>query len=466
MVSVLGVAVDAAEAEVLVRARLAGRPPEHGDPGPVRTPDQGEQRCDHGDDDAGQHAQEGHGGEAHDRELRVALVDPPQLPEPAHVDEADDGGDDDRGERRLRQAVEQRGQEQHRGDEQRRHDQPREARADACAGTDGAAREARVDGKALQQAGPDVRRAERDELLVRVDLVASLRCERARGADRLCQRDERQRQRAAAESADLAEADVRDGGSRKPGRHVRDHRDTVGREVEGTAERDRDGRDDERPGNPRCHPAKHEERNQRPDARRAGCASRSRPASRSARQSVSGTLPLSTGSPSSFGSCPTMITTPIPLMKPSTHRAGEELGHEPEAQGPRDDEHDSREDGERGEERRVLLLRELRDDGDEHRGRRDRDRRARADVQFAAGAEDGVHHACGESREEPRLGRRAGERSVGDGLRHEHRPDGEAGEQVAGEERPLVPGEPPGDRDVAREGSGIEWDCTLVSAEI
>jgi hypothetical protein len=40
------------------------------------------------------------------------------------------------------------------------------------------------------------------------------------------------------------------------------------------------------------------------------------------RQMVSGTLPLSTGSPRSVGSCETTITTPIPLMKPtSTGRA-------------------------------------------------------------------------------------------------------------------------------------------------
>ena len=40
------------------------------------------------------------------------------------------------------------------------------------------------------------------------------------------------------------------------------------------------------------------------------------------RQKVSGTLPLSTCNPRSFGSWPTMITTPMPLMNPiSTGRA-------------------------------------------------------------------------------------------------------------------------------------------------
>ena len=86
---VLRVTVDAAELVVLVGARLAGRAAEHGDPGPVRAPDQREQRRDDGDHDPGQDAEERDGGEPDDRELGVALVDPPQPPEPADVDEPD-----------------------------------------------------------------------------------------------------------------------------------------------------------------------------------------------------------------------------------------------------------------------------------------------------------------------------------------------------------------------------------------
>ena len=119
-----------------------------------------------------------------------------------------DRGDDDRGERRLRQPVEERRQEEHRRDEQERDEQPGEPRADARAGADRAAREARVDRESLQEAGADVGGAERDELLVGVDLVAALRGERAGGADRLRQRDERESERSARERADLAEADA------------------------------------------------------------------------------------------------------------------------------------------------------------------------------------------------------------------------------------------------------------------
>ncbi len=80
---------------------------------------------------------------------------------------------------------------------QERDEQAGEPRANARAGADGAAREARVDREALQQAGAEVGGAERDELLVGIDLVAALRGERPRRADRLRQRDERQRDRSA-----------------------------------------------------------------------------------------------------------------------------------------------------------------------------------------------------------------------------------------------------------------------------
>ena len=86
------------------------------------------------------------------------------------------------------------------------------------------------------------------------------------------------------------------------------------------------------------------------------------------RQIVSGTLPLSTESPRRFGIWPTMITTPMPLMKPRMHRPGEELRHEPEPERPASEEDDAGQHRERCEKRRVLLARE---------GRRDRRRAQR-----------------------------------------------------------------------------------------
>ena len=71
------------------------------------------------------------------------------------------------------------------------------------------AREARVRGEALEEAGEHVAAAERDQLLVRVDLVAVAPRYRPGGADRLGVRDERQRQAAAEDDRQVAEADVR-----------------------------------------------------------------------------------------------------------------------------------------------------------------------------------------------------------------------------------------------------------------
>ena len=140
-----------------------------------------------------------------------------------------------------------------------------------------------------------------------------------------------------------------------------------------------------------------------------------------------------------------------PADESDQHRAGEELRDEAEPERAGDHEHDPGQEGERGEQRRVLLGRERRCDGGERRCRSDRDGRARADVELTARAEDGVEHARRERRREPRLGGRAGEGRVRDGLRHEHRPDGEAGEQVCSQERALIARQPLRDRDVARD---------------
>ena len=112
---------------VLVRARLTRRATEHGDPRSVDPAHEREQRREHGRDDAGQDAEHADGSEADDRELGISWVDAPELPEAAEVDEPDHRGDDDRRERRLRQAVEERRQKQHRGDDEGRDAEPRDA---------------------------------------------------------------------------------------------------------------------------------------------------------------------------------------------------------------------------------------------------------------------------------------------------------------------------------------------------
>jgi len=114
---VLRMPVDAAEPVVLVGARLVGDAAEDRDPGPVRPPDQREQRGDDGDHDARQHPEERHGGEPDDRELGVALIDAPEPTEPADVDEPDDRRDDDRGKRACGSPSKSGRQEEHRRNE-------------------------------------------------------------------------------------------------------------------------------------------------------------------------------------------------------------------------------------------------------------------------------------------------------------------------------------------------------------
>ncbi len=112
---------------VLVRARLPGRAAEHGDPRSVDPAHERQQRREHGRDDAGQDAEHADGGKADDRQLRVAGVDLPQLAEAAEVDEPDHGGDDDRGERRLRETVEEGREKEHRRDDEGCDSEPRDA---------------------------------------------------------------------------------------------------------------------------------------------------------------------------------------------------------------------------------------------------------------------------------------------------------------------------------------------------
>ena len=88
------------------------------------------------------------------------------------VDELDDGGDDDRGERRLGQLLEQAGEEQQRDDRERGDDEPRQLRAwrrrePLTAVFD----RLPLTTMPLERPGAEVRGAEAEQLAVGVDLV-------------------------------------------------------------------------------------------------------------------------------------------------------------------------------------------------------------------------------------------------------------------------------------------------------
>ena len=90
--------VDAAKEEVLVGAGFSRRATQHRDSGPVDPAHEREQRRQHSRNDPGQDAEHADRGEADDGELRIAGVDPPELPEAPEVDEPDHRSDDDRPE--------------------------------------------------------------------------------------------------------------------------------------------------------------------------------------------------------------------------------------------------------------------------------------------------------------------------------------------------------------------------------
>jgi hypothetical protein len=89
-----GVAVDAVVALELV---LAAQDGVVGPPGPA---DEVGQRQQDGDEDADQHPEQGHAEEGGQPEDELGASDPPQAPDRGHVDQADGGGDDDRGQHR------------------------------------------------------------------------------------------------------------------------------------------------------------------------------------------------------------------------------------------------------------------------------------------------------------------------------------------------------------------------------
>ena len=186
---------------------------------------------------------------------------------------------------------------------QERDEQAGEPRPHAGSGSDGAAREARVDREALQQAGAEVRGAERDELLVR----DRSRSRAARRASEPC-RSTPPARRARARSRRSLSAPIwpmpiaRERRSRQAPRHVRDHGDPVGLEVERAAGDDRDRRDDERPRHPRRNAPEHEQRARATGKPTSGVSHAMSSSDPISRHSISGTLPLSTVRPRSFGS--------------------------------------------------------------------------------------------------------------------------------------------------------------------
>ena len=112
----------------------------------------------------------GPGGDAVDA-AELTGRDPVEGGQGREVDQLDHGRDHHRGQGGLGQVLEQAGQEQQGDDGEGGHDQARDLRAGPGGAVDGGLGEAAVDHHAAGQAGPEVGRAQAEQLPVGVDLV-------------------------------------------------------------------------------------------------------------------------------------------------------------------------------------------------------------------------------------------------------------------------------------------------------
>ena len=137
------------------------------------------------------------------------------LTEGAQVDERQRRGDHHGRESGLRKIGEERVEEHQQDDDEPRADEVRDLGLGARLLGDRGARPARRDRETLEEAGGDVRRADADHLLVRLQLVAASSGEGRRGGDGVGERDE--------DDADGGEEQRADVVDRRPGeRRARD----------------------------------------------------------------------------------------------------------------------------------------------------------------------------------------------------------------------------------------------------
>mmetsp|Transcript_61448 Transcript_61448/g.180310 ORF Transcript_61448/g.180310 Transcript_61448/m.180310 type:complete len:428 (+) Transcript_61448:569-1852(+) len=190
--------------------RGAGDAPEDRDLRPRGLVDDNHEGEPHGDGDAGEDAGEQGADEGDDPEHKVLPLEPEELHRLAVGHERDHRADHDRGQHELREVVEEGRQEEH-------HEKHEEARHQA---RELGLRPGRVVHRGPREAarhriagehGPDeVREAQRQELLARVDVVAVLRGEVLPDGDRLHVADEAHGERRGQHHGQVAQLPGRD----------------------------------------------------------------------------------------------------------------------------------------------------------------------------------------------------------------------------------------------------------------
>ena len=421
--------------------------------GAGRSVDEQQQRDDDADEQPRQRVEDEHaehGGDGGDevRTCRVAVdaaesvgVQLVQIDEGSDVDELDHRRDHDGGEGRLGQVLEQRGQEQQGHDREDGDGEPGQLRSSTGRTVDGGLGEAAVDDHAAGQPGADVRGAESDQLPVRIDLVvlsSGVRLGRAEAfgeADEHDARGRRERSEVVVEIERVGQAQ-----RRKAAVDLADDGHPFVGEVERLDGQDAEEDDDERGGDRRRQPAETEQDDQRRETDGEG-------------------LPL--GVAEVGDDVPHLLEEVVALSfdaeelgdladddrqreaddEPLQHRLGDEVGEEAEPRQPGDEREESRGEGEQRREGGEILIRPA---GGQvgHRRRRQRGgRRHRPDDEMPAAAERRVEDQRGRGGVQADDRRDAGDRGVGQRLGHQHRPDGQPGDDVAAQPAPVVSAE-------------------------
>ena len=184
------------------------------------------------------------------------------------LDELRTGEDHDRAERDHRQQAQERREQQEEQHQGGRGDEARELRPAAGGVVHRGARLAGADGKALEEAGRQIRRRERPQLLLRADVVAVLVRERAREQDPVREREQRDADRAGKQVAEVGARDHGERRVRQPARHVADDRDAERLEIERRRGGDREDEDHQRARQPGCDAAKDAEQREESDPER------------------------------------------------------------------------------------------------------------------------------------------------------------------------------------------------------
>ena len=354
----------------------------------------------------------------------------------AHAGEAPDGGDvgqrergrdHHRGEGRLREVREDRVEEQEHECDAGGADQPGELALRPGLLGDGGARAARRHGEALEQPGGEVRRADADHLLVRVDLFTASRREAGRRGDRVGQGDERDPDRGDEQRQDVVDVGPRELRLRQA---LRQGADRLHVEVEhGGHDRRPDDRD-EHSGYLAHDTGEQEEHGQRGEADRDRRAVALVEAVDERAELVDEAVRVGR-EPAELGQLADDDREGEPVHVADLHLLREEVGDEAEL-GDAEADLDERDQeghhaGQRDRPRRIVAGHDQRRDrGEDQRS----ERRVRPEHQDPARSHDRVPDEAGDRRVQPRDRGKPGQLCVGHALGHEDRREDDAGDEV------------------------------------